>query len=194
MNIVGDNAMKLIIIFGAGAVGKMTVGQELSKITELRLYHNHMDIEPAIEIFGNNWGRVGAAVARIREAIFEEFAKSDLYGMIFTFMWALDSQSDWDYIDRLVDIFRRIGAEIYYVELVAAQEIRLQRNATENRLNHKASKRDIEISNARVRNEDTNHRLVSHDGEIPFENYMKIDNSQISPDVVAEMIKEKYSL
>ena len=36
--------MKLIIIFGAGAVGKMTVGQELTKITDLRLYHGHMDI------------------------------------------------------------------------------------------------------------------------------------------------------
>jgi len=30
-----EKYMKLIIIFGAGAVGKMTVGQELSKITGL---------------------------------------------------------------------------------------------------------------------------------------------------------------
>ena len=43
--------MKLVIIFGAGAVGKMTVGQELAKITDLRLYHNHMDIEMVIGIF-----------------------------------------------------------------------------------------------------------------------------------------------
>jgi len=49
--------MKLVIIFGAGAVGKMTVGQELMKITELRLYHGHMDIEPVLEIFADilNW-------------------------------------------------------------------------------------------------------------------------------------------
>jgi len=84
-------SMKLIIIFDAGAVGKMTVGQELSKITDLRLYHGHMDIEPVIEIFGK---RVGTAVTRIREVIFDEFVKSDLYGMIFTFMWALDVQAD----------------------------------------------------------------------------------------------------
>jgi len=29
-----NNNMKLIILFGAGAVGKMTVGQALSKITD----------------------------------------------------------------------------------------------------------------------------------------------------------------
>ena len=183
--------MKLVVIFGAGAVGKMTVGQELMKITDLRLYHNHMDIEPVIEIFGR---LNGTAVRRIREVIFDEFAATDSYGMIFTFMWALDAPSNWDYIDSLADIFRSKGADICYVELVAPQEIRLQRNVTENRLRHKASKRDIDASNARVLGEDANYRLVSNDGEIPFDNYIKIDNSNLAPDVVAEMIKERFSL
>ena len=40
--------MKLVLIIGSGAVGKMTVGQELMKITDLRLFHNHMMIEPVI--------------------------------------------------------------------------------------------------------------------------------------------------
>lgn len=31
----------LVIILGPHAVGKMTVGQELAKITDLRLFHNH---------------------------------------------------------------------------------------------------------------------------------------------------------
>lgn len=44
--------MKLVLIIGAGAVGKMTIGQELMKITNLRLFHNHMMIEPVIDIFG----------------------------------------------------------------------------------------------------------------------------------------------
>ena len=44
--------MKLVLIIGSGAVGKMTVGQELMKITDLRLFHNHMMIEPVIEVFG----------------------------------------------------------------------------------------------------------------------------------------------
>ena len=45
--------MKLVFLIGDAAVGKMTVGQELMKITDLRLFHNHMTIEPVLEIFGD---------------------------------------------------------------------------------------------------------------------------------------------
>lgn len=41
----------LVIILGPHAVGKMTVGQELAKITGLRLFHNHMSIELARKLF-----------------------------------------------------------------------------------------------------------------------------------------------
>lgn len=75
--------MKLVFIIGNAAVGKMTVGQELMKITDLRLFHNHMTIEPVIEIFGYYNGRV---ISRLREVIFEEYAKSSKYGLIFTYM------------------------------------------------------------------------------------------------------------
>jgi len=80
------------------------------------------------------------------------------------------------------------------VELVASQEIRLQRNITDNRLKHKASKQDIENSNQRLINDDRKHRYVSNNDEIQFENYIKIDNSNLSPEVVAKIIKERFSL
>ena len=183
--------MKLLFLFGDAAVGKMTVGQELAKITDLRLFHNHMTIEPVIEIFGYFNPE---AIIRLRQVIFEEYAKTDNYGMIFTFMFAFDSQADWDETERIKDIFRPYGTEFYYVELVAPQKIRLERNATENRLKNKASKRDIEISNQRLLNDDINHRFESLDGEIPFENYIKIDNSDIPPETAARMIKERFDL
>ena len=41
----------LVIICGPQAVGKMTVGQELSKITDYRLFHNHMTVEITRLIF-----------------------------------------------------------------------------------------------------------------------------------------------
>jgi len=80
--------LKLVLIIGDSAVGKMTVGQKLAKITDLRLFHNHMMIEPVLEIFGYFNGK---AIAGMREVIFEEFAKSEHYGLIFTYMWAFDS-------------------------------------------------------------------------------------------------------
>ena len=183
--------MKLVLIVGNGAVGKMTVGQELMKLTGLRLFHNHMTIEPVLEIFGTFQTD---AILQMREVIFQEFAKSDNYGMIHTIMWAFDMQEDWDYINHVVDIFKEHNAEIYCVELVAPQEIRLQRNETPNRLAHKASKRDLASSRERVIAMDEKFRLESNPGEIPFENYMRIDNSNLEPDVAAAMIKERFAL
>ena len=114
--------------------------------------------------------------------------------MIHTVMWAFDSKEDWDYINHVVDIFWENNAEIYCVELVAPQEIRLQRNETENRLNNKPSKRDLASSRERVIAMDRQYRFESLPGEIPFENYMRIDNTDLAPDVVAAMIKEKFRL
>ena len=70
--------MKLLFMIGNAAVGKMTVGQELAKITGLRLFHNHMTIEPVLEIFGQFNSE---AIMRLRQVVFEEFAKTDNYGI-----------------------------------------------------------------------------------------------------------------
>lgn len=181
--------MKLLILIGDSAVGKMTVGQELTKITPFRLFHNHMMIEPVLEIFGAFDGRV---IQRLREVIFEEFAKSDHFGMIFTFMWAFDMESDWAYIERVREIFGLPEEDVYYVELIAPQEVRLARNATDNRLKHKASKRDIDASNARLIRDDANYRCVSLPGEIPYPNYLRLENTEISAQEAARIIKEHF--
>ena len=180
-------------MMGDAAVGKMTVGQELMKITDLRLFHNHMTIEPVIEIFG---AHNSTAIRRLREVIFEEYAKSDNYGLIFTYMMAFEMQSEWDYLEHIRQIFlkEKPDTEFYYVELVAPQDVRLTRNITENRLKNKASKRDIEVSNQRLINDDNHHKCVSYDGEVPFENYIKIDNTNIPPEKAAMMIKERFNL
>lgn len=183
--------MKLVFILGDAAVGKMTVGQELMKITDLRLFHNHMTIEPVLEVFGE-WNF--EAISGCRDIIFEEFAKSGKYGIIATFMIAFDEHEDWDYLEHIKDIFKPYDTEFYYVELYAPQEIRLQRNVSENRLQHKASKRDIETSNKRLLYDDANHRFVSYDGEIEFDNYIKIDNSDLPPEKAAKIIKERFNL
>ena len=181
--------MKLLILIGNSAVGKMTVGQELCKITPFRLFHNHMMIEPVLEIFGAFRGDV---IQKLRSVIFEEFAKSDNYGLVFTFMWAFDMPSDWEYLESVKKIFGLSEEDIYYVELIAPQQVRLERNATENRLQNKASKRDIETSNQRLIRDDQNYRCESFPGEIPFPNYLRIENAELSAVETAERIKSHF--
>ena len=182
--------MKLLILIGNSAVGKMTVGQELCKITPFRLFHNHMMIEPVLEVFGQFRGDV---IQKLRHVIFEEFSKTDNYGMVFTYMWAFDMQSDWDYLESVKKIFGLPDKDIYYVELLAPQEVRLARNRTENRLKNKASKRDVEISNQRLLNDDLRYRCESLPGEIPFPNYLRLENENISAADAAQRIKELFS-
>jgi len=183
--------MKLVFIFGDAAVGKMTVGQELAKITDLRLFHNHITIEPVLEVFRDFRLDV---ILKLREVILEAFLESDYYGMIFTGMWAFDQPSDHEYFLGIADMFQKRGADIYAVELYAPLDVRLERNVSENRLKHKASKRRIEESNDRVIRHSSEHRFLSHEGELPFENHIKIDNTHLPPEEVARMIKEKFEL
>ena len=183
--------MKLVFILGDAAVGKMTVGQELMKITDLRLFHNHMTIEPVIEIFGRYDGET---IGEIREVVFRRFAASGSYGMIFTLMMDFSMPSEWEYLEHVKGIFEPYGTQFYYVELIAPQEIRLARNATENRLKNKASKRDLEASQRRLIEADENHRCVSFEGESAFPNYLRIDNSHMTAQDAARLIKETFKL
>lgn len=183
--------MKLVLIVGDGAVGKMTVGQELMKLTGLRLFHNHMTIEPVLDIFGEFNIDV---ILKLRYLIFEEFVKTNQEGMIYTCMWAYDEQEDWDIMNKILNIFNSVNAEIYCVELTASLEKRLERNVTENRLNNKKSKKDIETSNQRLIRNSQEHRFVSYDGEVPIKNFIRINNENLDAKEVALMIKDKFNL
>ena len=181
--------MKLLFLFGNSAVGKMTVGQELVKITPLRLFHNHMMIEPVLEVFGDFRGDV---IHKLRAVILEEFGKSNHYGLIFTYMMAFDMPSEYTYLQQVKDTLGVAEEDVYYAELVAPQNVRLERNKTENRLLHKASKRDIESSDFRLIRDDQNHRMESLPGEITSPNYIRIENSNLSPSDTARIIKERF--
>lgn len=186
--------MKLVIIYGPHAVGKMTVGQALAKKTGLKLFHNHMTIDLVANFFDFGSKQGNRLVNLFRQEIFEEVSKSDLEGLIFTFMWAFDQKADWDYIDNVCNLFRSRGSNIYFVELEADFDKRIERNKTPNRLENKPTKRDVSHSEAIFRNLETKYRLNSYEGEIKEKNYIRVNNTNLEPDIVAQMIIEKFNL
>src|SRR5574344_2146154 len=120
-----EKSMKLLFLLGNAAVGKMTVGQEIAKKTGLRLFHNHMTIEPIIEIFGYYDAKI---ITEVREVIFKELAASSVKGVIFTYMMDFDHKGDWDYLAHVRALFDIPEDDVCYAELVAPQELRLRRN------------------------------------------------------------------
>lgn len=95
----------------------MPVGQELAKITDLKLFHNRMTIDLVSHFFGYGTTEGKRLVHLLRQEIFEEASKSNLYGLIFTYVWAFDMQEDWDYVDDLAKLFESRWGTVYFVEL-----------------------------------------------------------------------------
>lgn len=185
--------MKFVLIFGPQAVGKMTVGQELAKVTGLKLFHNHMTIELLEPLFSFS-SEMWRLSTLFRKEIFKAVAKSELEGLIFTYVWAFDQQEDWDFVDQTCEIFESEGATIYFVELEADMDERLERNKSPHRLEHKPTKRNVDWSENELRESMEKYRLNSHKDEIKNENYIKINNTNLSAAEVAEIVSKRFEL
>lgn len=186
--------MNLVLIFGPPAVGKMTVGQELEKITNYKLFFNHMSCDLVNHFFDFGTPEFERLDKKIRFAIFEEIAKSKIKGLIFTLVWAIDYKEDEEYVDELLAIFKAQNWNTYLVELQADLEQRLIRNKTENRLNHKPTKRDLEQSEKVLLYDEKAYRMNTLEGELPDKNIYKIDNTKLSAAEVAALIKGRFGL
>ncbi|HHT7067641.1 MULTISPECIES: AAA family ATPase [Bacillus cereus group] len=186
--------MKFILIFGPQAVGKMTVGQELAKITDLKLFHNHMTIDLVSQFFDYGTKEGKRLVNLFRQEIFEEVSKSSLHGLIFTYVWAFDLRADWDYVNKSCQIFESKGGTVYFVELEADLNERIKRNKSPHRLEHKPTKRNIEWSENELKKTMEKYRLNSLESEIKKEKYIRINNTNLSAKEVAKIIKEKFQL
>jgi len=183
--------MDLVILIGAQAVGKMTVGEELKKITDLKLFHNHMSIELGLQL--GPWGSpvFNDVNQGVRDLVMDTFIKHK-EGLIFTYVWAFDLESDWAYMEHIRKKFQ--GYKIHYVELVADIRERVKRNESIERLQAKPSKRNIDWSREELLSTMKKYRLISKENEIPYEHYIKIDTTNLSAKETARRIKTAFHL
>lgn len=77
-----SNLMKgtLVFIIGPPAVGKMTVGLELSALTGIPLFHNHHSIEAVLPVFDFGTEPFNRLVSGFRDRMFIEVAESEFPG------------------------------------------------------------------------------------------------------------------
>ena len=106
--------MRLIILYGPPAVGKLTVAKCLSKKTGIKIFHNHVSIDLVNEYLEKSENR-DKLVTHIRKLIFEEAAKQNI-DLIFTFVYA--SKIDDDYIDKLIEPILQNNGTVYFVQLI----------------------------------------------------------------------------
>ncbi len=102
----------------------------------------------------------------------------------------LAEEADW-----LAGLTAPYADAVAVVELVAGLDTRLARNRSDYRLAEKKSRRDLDWSDANVREMEAEHRMTSSPGlDAPAERllarwpHLVIDNTDLEPDEVAERI------
>lgn len=183
----------LIIISGPQAVGKMTVAEELKDKIGYSLMVNHDSIEVSDKIFGMKTPAQRELNQSIRRSVFEIAIKYDV-NMILTLVVAFELPEEIEYLNNLKSMFEKSGGKFFFVELEAELETRLERNVTPHRLESKKSKNDIEWSKNDLLKTMQKHKLNTSEGEILFPNHIKINNTNLSPNEVAEIVIKRFNL
>ena len=182
----------LIVIIGPQAVGKMTIGEKLKEKIGYTLMTNHDSIEIAIKIFSSNKDAKLKLKSKIREDVFNICLENNI-SIIFTFVVDFNTNDDILYLNELKNKFEKTGGHFYLIELEADLQTRLERNKTLHRLECKPSKRNMEWSDKELIESMNIYRMNSIKDEIKFENYIKINNTNLSPNAVCDIIINKFN-
>ena len=182
----------LIVIIGPQAVGKMTIGEKLKEKIGYTLMTNHDSIEIAIKIFSSNKDAKLKLKSKIREDVFNICLENNI-SIIFTFVVDFNTNDDILYLNELKNKFEKTGGHFYLIELEADLQTRLDRNKTPHRLECKPSKKNIEWSEKELIESMNIYRMNSIKDEIKFENYIKINNTNLSPNAVCDIIINKFN-
>ncbi len=184
-------ALPLVVIIGPPAVGKMTVGQELARLTGYKLLYNHMIIDLITEFFPYDSESFGRLAHDLRVRIITEFAGAGC-GAVVTWGWLRNLALDVHSLDELAAIYARHGADTWFAELTASVETRVARNATENRHAHK--KKLDWATEEYIRARDDEATAIAHTPFAYPERYLLIDNTDVSAAVAAAMIRAHFGL
>jgi hypothetical protein len=125
--------MKLLLLYGPPAVGKLTIAKEIARLTGFKVFHAQLTVDLVASIFprGAPWYR--KLVWDIRYAVFAEAARANIDGLIFTMVYRRDQEP---LIARCVEIVEQIGGEVCFVHVYCHAETLRQRVVREDRKRH----------------------------------------------------------
>jgi hypothetical protein len=110
--------MKLIILHGPPAVGKLAVARELAALTGFRLFHNHLTVDLVTSLFPFGTPAFIQLREQIWLAAFAEAARQDM-SLIFTFNPERTVRNR--FIDDTIQIVQANSGSVVFVELTCAE-------------------------------------------------------------------------
>jgi len=176
--------MKLIIIHGPPAVGKLTVAQELSKITGYKIFHNHLINDLVESVFEYGSAPYRKLVSNFWIAMLSTAAMSNIHGIIITYCYA--KKSDDAFIRKIVKAVEKNNGTVRSVLLICDPDT-LSRRVMEDSRKAYGKLKDPE----KLKKVLSDYELFS---PIPSIAGIKIDNTKLSAKKTAKEIQNKFQL
>lgn len=125
--------MKFIMIYGPSGVGKESVGRELAKRNDWRIFPQHLafDISCAVVGFGNNGFE--KYQRNICLNAFRALIEKDVTGIVFTFCYVSPASNY--FIDGLFGLFKEFEIEADFVRLSCDFDEHVRRVTSDGRKN-----------------------------------------------------------
>lgn len=123
--------MKLIVLYGPPAAGKYTIAKAVAEKTGYKLFHNHLAVDLLKSVFTFGTPDFFRLSQKMRLDIFEQAAKENIPGVIFTFVY--EKKSDDDFIKKLLETVTSNGGEVVFIQIYCEKEELLKRVKEESR-------------------------------------------------------------
>lgn len=175
--------MKLLFIYGSPAVGKLTVSNEIAKLTDFKVFHNHLSIdciEPVFEFGSKSFYKL---IEIIRVETIAEAARVG-QNLIYTFCYAKDS--DDAHVEKVTKIVEENGGEICFV-LLKAEKTELEKRVVEDSRKKLGKAKTVEMLHYFFKTYD----LFS---PVPFRKSLIIDNTNLPAEQTARQIIAHFGL
>ena len=175
--------MKLIIIHGPPAAGKLTVAREIEKRTRFKVFHNHLSIDCVKPVFEFGTPPFNRLVEHIRMETIAEAARENV-DLIHTFVYAFGE--DDEHFRKIIGSAESNGGEVHLVLLTCKSDELKRRIANESR---------VEIG--KLTNPDSvDASLKRYDllSTLPGRETLIVDTTDIQPEVAATQIIEHFGL
>tara|TARA_Y100000310_G_scaffold296654_1_gene329085 strand:+ start:378 stop:878 length:501 start_codon:yes stop_codon:yes gene_type:complete len=125
--------MKLIVIYGPPASGKLTTAKELSKLTGYNIFHNQLTVDLLLSIIPFKHKHFQKVQEKLRLDMYKIAIKENV-SLISTFCYV--KKIDQKYIDKIVKLYKNKG-QVHFVKLECHKDTLFKRVKHPSRKVHK---------------------------------------------------------
>ena len=176
--------MKLILLHGPPAAGKLTVANYLSAMVGAKVLHNHLTIDLALSIY-DEFGQEDffAFSNKLRRIAISKAHERGVKHLVLTFCYS--SPEDNELVNQYLKLCNDRKIDFYPVFVCPTLDHLLERAQAEGRQN-----------SSKLSDPDQLSKLIEKDNFCPIDNpqTMSFDNSEMSAETVASKIVETLNL